>query len=137
MQAGARSSPVPPTPEPTARLSERRLPAEDLLVRVAASLASAGGRPAGASANRQQVSPPLAAQQPSRDHQPLHLAGAFIDGGDADVAVEARDLVLVGEAVAAVDLEALPAGPVGGLAGVQLGLRGEARRVLAAAVRQR
>src|SRR5512141_1605652 len=90
-----------------------------------------GSTPSGRAAAPPGRAPPAArvrrsaAQQPAGDDEALHLAGALVDRGDAHVAVEARDLVLVREAVAAVDLQALPAGAVGGLAGVELGLRGE------------
>src|SRR5690349_2620402 len=72
----------------------------------------------------------LLLQQAPRDHHSLHLARAFVDRGHPHVAVQARDLIVLVEAVAAVELKALGAGAVGGFRSVDLGLGGQAAGVL-------
>jgi hypothetical protein len=52
----------------------------------------------------------LVLEQVPGDDEALDLAGAFVDGGDADVSVEALHGVLAAEAVGAVDLDGLPGG---------------------------
>src|SRR5216684_5430532 len=59
-----------------------------------------------------------------RDHQPLDLARPFVDRLDAAVAQIPFDRELVDVAIATMDLHRLIAGPVGHLAGEELGHRG-------------
>lgn len=66
---------------------------------------------------------PLFQHCPRDDHS-LDLAGAFVDGGDADVAVEALHGIFAAEPVGPVDLHRRVAHRFGGLAGVQLGHAG-------------
>src|SRR5260221_9005054 len=66
-------------------------------------------------------------EQAARDHQPLDLAGAFVDLHHPGVAVVALDRVLLHVAVAAVDLNRLVGDPGRRLAGVELGHRRLAR----------
>src|SRR5436305_14645532 len=63
-------------------------------------------------------------EHPVGDHHLLDLAGALVDLGDAGVAEVALDVVLLGVAVAAVDLQRLVGDPLGHLGGEQLGLGG-------------
>src|SRR6186713_127608 len=58
--------------------------------------------------------------QPACDHEPLDLVRALADLQHLLVAVEARDRILVHEAVAAVDLQCRVDGAVRQLAGVEL-----------------
>src|SRR6185436_15987907 len=62
-------------------------------------------------------------QDPIGDHHLLDLAGPLVDLGDAGVAEVALDVVLLGVAVAAVDLERLVGDPLRHLGGEELGLR--------------
>ena len=64
-----------------------------------------------------------AAERVSRDHDALDLGRAFVQRGDARVAVQALDLVFAAEAVAAEDLHRLVGAEVRGLAREQLGHR--------------
>src|SRR4029077_14897988 len=66
-----------------------------------------------------------------RDHHPLHLVGALADLEDLLVAVEPRDLQLVPEAVAAVNLERCVHHPVGEDPREELRLRGREAELLA------
>src|SRR6266403_1323890 len=70
---------------------------------------------------------PTICARPVRDHHALELARAFADGAELDVAVDALDQELLGEAVAAVDLHAVGSGAGGGFAGEELGHGGFAR----------
>src|SRR5512133_572967 len=72
---------------------------------------------------------PLQAEQ-LRDHHALHLVRAFPDLEDLLVTVQARDRVLLHEAVAAVDLERRVRRAVREQAGVELRLRGGEAEVL-------
>src|SRR5262249_25099066 len=54
-------------------------------------------------------------EQGPRDHDPLDLAGAFVDRRHARVAIVALHRELLGETVSAVDLDRLVGDPVGGL----------------------
>src|SRR5215218_1321982 len=72
-------------------------------------------------------------EDPVGDHHLLDLAGPLVDLEDARVAEEALDVVLLGVAIAAVDLESLVGDPLRHLGGEELGLRrfeGEALLVL-------
>ena len=55
------------------------------------------------------------------DHDALDLGCAFVDGGDAGIAVEALDFVFLNVAVSAVDLECVVGDAVGGFGGEELG----------------
>src|SRR5215471_9359041 len=59
----------------------------------------------------------------ARDDQPVDLAGALVDLGDAGVAEVALDRILLGVAVAAVNLESLGRDPLSHLGGEELGDR--------------
>src|SRR3954468_2375630 len=65
---------------------------------------------------------PSGAERPRDDHL-LDLVGAFADGEDLRVAVEAADGVFLDVAVAAVDLDRLLGGADGQAPGLELGLR--------------
>jgi hypothetical protein len=78
----------------------------------------------------------LGAQRP-RDHHLLDLVGALADGEDLRVAVEAAHRVLLDVAVAAVDLDGLLGAAHRQAPGLELGLRGGQREVLARVLEQR
>src|SRR5215204_2068636 len=71
-----------------------------------------------------------AAERAGDDHL-LDLVGALADGEDLGVAVEAADGVLLDVAVAAVDLDGLLGAADREPAGLELGLGGRQREVLA------
>src|SRR3954454_8049085 len=73
----------------------------------------------------------------SRDNHLLHLVGAFADGEDLGVAVEAADGVLLDVAISAVDLHRLLARAHGEAARLELGLRRGEAEVLAGVLEQR
>src|SRR6478672_9030887 len=70
------------------------------------------------------VPPGLRLEHPVGDHHLLDLAGPLVDLGDAGVAEVALDVVFLGVAVAAVDLQRLVGHPLGHLGGVELGVGG-------------
>src|SRR5687767_9850175 len=90
-----------------------------------AGCASSCGRMARGVARGSPASTPsarsvVAGKQLSRNHQPLDLAGAFANGGELDVAEVLFRGIVLHEAVAAEDLDAVLGHADRDLAGIQL-----------------
>src|ERR1700730_5126105 len=94
-----------------------------------------------ATQNRARGSTPSSVpQQGAGNHYPLHLAGTFVKGENARVAVETLDVGFARVADASVDLQRLVSHAIGHLARVQLGARGvrsQPRRSMESRVRLR
>ena len=59
------------------------------------------------------------------DDPPLHFARSFIDRRDTNIPIEPGDLIFFTESIATMNLQAIPAGSIGGFRGEEFGLRGE------------